>query len=844
MRTARNIKDSKDNEEDDTMKQSKIYSKEPHYYSDKLKNKIRKIRFVPAAVVDAPSGYGKTTAIRDFMEKEIPQGTPVYWFTAVEETPLTAFRRLCREIDKIDSKAGRRLLKMELPNAATIGEASDALRSIRCEHEAYLVIDNFQFIQDALLTDFFSALLEHGGEGLHIVIITQMLKRDMLARITGQGILRITSADLRLSAEDINRYYSLTGVYITGETLEEVARYTEGWIIAVYLQLCAYKETGTFSDKPGILSLMEHLAWVHLTQEQKTFLLRMSPFEIFTMQQACNLTGCETLPEYAIEALESPFIRCEQNQRRYEMHSILAEMLAVKRKERGYQFERECLLSAGDLCRSEGRTLEALGYYWRIKDYARMLSLDLSTVISEEVGGIPFSELASDIAENCPNHIKKGNLLSMLQVAWALYTAGMNKLFDTLMKELHIMIKEKNGEAASYLLGEWMLLSSFMEFPDLERMTDILRQAEPLFNGKSSGVILRNTPWCFGSYCPLAQFHLKYGEADKEADKLEEYIALFSKLTNGHGSGADVLYRAELAFHRGNLSEAEILSYKAVFLAESKQQCIVHFGAALLLADVALFRADTAGWQHAIHSMERAASYPSQNAFVVRSVLDITRGVLFTELENTADVADWIRNGEFSERLLLPRMVEDALLVHMNYLMHMGEFTRLAGIIQALKPHINTASPFSEMLLLILEAVANIKLGNRDKAEMLVDQAIKRVLSDRLIFPLASYSWVLNELPDKIIRNKYPEILNQFNEIKERFASGWERLHKDMIANELPPDLTSREYEVAKLAAEGLRNSEIAEKLVVSECTVRAHLRTIFRKLDIDRRAKLAEKLK
>jgi LuxR family maltose regulon positive regulatory protein len=46
------------------------------------------------------------------------------------------------------------------------------------------------------------------------------------------------------------------------------------------------------------------------------------------------------------------------------------------------------------------------------------------------------------------------------------------------------------------------------------------------------------------------------------------------------------------------------------------------------------------------------------------------------------------------------------------------------------------------------------------------------------------------------------------------------------------------------MAAAGLRNSEIAEKLVIAESTVRAHMRAIFQKLHIDRRARLAEKLK
>ena len=90
----------------------------------------------------------------------------------------------------------------------------------------------------------------------------------------------------------------------------------------------------------------------------------------------------------------------------------------------------------------------------------------------------------------------------------------------------------------------------------------------------------------------------------------------------------------------------------------------------------------------------------------------------------------------------------------------------------------------------------------------------------------------------------YPALLDKFSAVRQRFSGGWSTLREALFSGELPPDLTEREYEVAKLAAEGLRNSEIAEKLVVTESTVRTHLRTIFQKLQIDRRARLAEKLK
>jgi DNA-binding NarL/FixJ family response regulator len=50
-------------------------------------------------------------------------------------------------------------------------------------------------------------------------------------------------------------------------------------------------------------------------------------------------------------------------------------------------------------------------------------------------------------------------------------------------------------------------------------------------------------------------------------------------------------------------------------------------------------------------------------------------------------------------------------------------------------------------------------------------------------------------------------------------------------------DLTAREVEVLALVAEGLTDAEVAERLVVSIRTVHAHLRSIYRKLDIHSRS-------
>jgi two-component system, NarL family, nitrate/nitrite response regulator NarL len=51
--------------------------------------------------------------------------------------------------------------------------------------------------------------------------------------------------------------------------------------------------------------------------------------------------------------------------------------------------------------------------------------------------------------------------------------------------------------------------------------------------------------------------------------------------------------------------------------------------------------------------------------------------------------------------------------------------------------------------------------------------------------------------------------------------------------------LTEREREVIQLIGEGLRNKEIAERLVISEATVRNHLTSIFAKVGVNDRFEL-----
>ena len=52
--------------------------------------------------------------------------------------------------------------------------------------------------------------------------------------------------------------------------------------------------------------------------------------------------------------------------------------------------------------------------------------------------------------------------------------------------------------------------------------------------------------------------------------------------------------------------------------------------------------------------------------------------------------------------------------------------------------------------------------------------------------------------------------------------------------------LSDREREVLSLLADGMRNREIAERLVISEATVKTHVRHVLEKLRLRNRAEAA----
>jgi len=139
-----------------------------------------------------------------------------------------------------------------------------------------------------------------------------------------------------------------------------------------------------------------------------------------------------------------------------------------------------------------------------------------------------------------------------------------------------------------------------------------------------------------------------------------------------------------------------------------------------------------------------------------------------------------------------------------------------------------------------LEAIGEIKKENPD-ARILI---LTSFAEDDKVFPAIRFGAMGYLLKD----SSPDDLLKAIRDVYQGESSLHPAIARKLI-NELnqPPDLppttdplTEREADILKLVAQGLTNQEIANKLILSEWTVRTHVRNILDKLHLANRTQAA----
>ncbi|MDO4545677.1 MAG: LuxR C-terminal-related transcriptional regulator [Bacillota bacterium] len=311
---------------------------------------------------------------------------------------------------------------------------------------------------------------------------------------------------------------------------------------------------------------------------------------------------------------------------------------------------------------------------------------------------------------------------------------------------------------------------------------------------------------------------------------------------------AHALFDAQLAYHRGEIDRAYSI---AAHLPELTDNPTVRIGAGMMEAYCSMYNGDMSQWMDARdHILSARDAGEEQRELAEVSVAIVSSGIF----EHTL-FPEWFQRGRFD---ILPADSHPAVrYCYAQYL--------FSVCYEAVRKRSETPSPHDifhtfpqiceilisqtradgailpEIYLCLLCAAGYHTIGEDDLATEHIDRAIELALPDRLYAPLAEKRSGLDFLLDERLELIDKAALNQVRALNKRLMEGWTALHNQVLDRSVCGDLTTNERQVAKLAAHGLTNQQISQRLHVSTSAVKQTMRTIMEKTGAVSRAEIAK---
>jgi LuxR family maltose regulon positive regulatory protein len=837
-------------------------------------------------LISAPAGYGKSTLAAEWVAQV---DRPVAWLS-LEEADDEALRFWTYFLAALQSlkpglgaESAAALAAGQLPpQEALLGELVNGLSAL--EQPCLCVLDDFHHIQDPAVLNLLQGLLAHQPPQFHLALVTREDPPLPLARLRAQRLLTdVRLAELRFSSSEIEQFlHSVMGLELSAQQLAHLEERTEGWISGLQLAGLAMQSAAASSGRDAVAKLIESLSGGHrfflayLTEEVlklqpvevQDFLLRTSILSKMTGELCEAVTG---MPAGAarLEAMLAAnlfIIPLDSEGSWYRYHHLFAELLSTQLRRHHAMELPELHQRASRWFEMQQMPSEALEHALAAGDYLHavdllekhawsLLNQGYVRKVEAWVGLIPPELLASS-----PR--------AYLDFAWMHMLRGGFRHVPPYLLQAEAAVRSLTPDAHETLnlQAECLALQSNLLQTQGDPAGSLQAAKQALQLASPDNVRVTGLAW------------LGYGAAQRTRGNFDEAFAALRQAVAASQRSGDVVtgmlavsHLTLMALQYGRLrlaAEVALQSLAHLEAAGGPLPPIVGAGyGALGQIYYEWNRLDEAR-QHLLEGI-RLGAYSGHNASVIYSKTTLARlhqaeGDLEAAvrlLEEAAALFErgapgWVRPGLLAcqvrlrlaqgdlaaaEALLLQsgvaagdEITHQTDAIHLAWLRLMSARKDAAALALAQRLRASAQAGHRDgTLLQTLVLGALIQAGKPEAARSWLEPALDlarqesywRVLLDEGA-PLAA---LLQRLGETSLLALFPGVVSA------------ERRSVDAPEQRLQPliePLSERELEVLRLLAAGLTYDEIAEKLVVSLNTVRFHVKSIYGKLGVDKRAR------
>ncbi len=817
---------------------AKQYNTKNLYFPTRIKRALERITEHPLTIIEAPLGYGKTTAVREYLRNA---GVDMLWQGIYDSSAAGFWNGFALLFGEFDKDRSQSLAHLRFPeDTRSMREAVKLIRDIKLPGKTVLVIDDYHHINTPYVNSFIEHLAENHINDLHIVLTARIAKFQRLEELELKGCLyHITKETFELMPFEIMAYYKTCGITLSDSEAKQLYADTEGWISALYLIMLEYAVKGSYTPTVSIYKLIEKAVYVPLADDIKEFLLTMCIFDSFTLKQVVYMLGKEDAGRFLDElTVSNSFVRYDSRLKTYHIHTLFTAFLKEVLERTEVSHQKRLYGKAARWFMENGDYPSARRYYYECGDFDGIL-------LTLEAGG-SYDYTASDkellikYMSECPLEIRSRRHSALLSYAMHLFVHKELELFHETCDQLSAGIDSDEGldpGMRNRLLGEFELLLGFAEFNDLKKMSARHKKAWQLLNQPVS-IYDTGINSTFGSPSVLSLYYRESGRLDEHIRDIKEAMPHFSRLTKGQGSGAEYAMEAECYFNQGDFENAEISAQKALLKAQAGNDENIVFSAQYFQILISFMRGNLSRVIELMNKMHEVMGKSKEDNFI--HTVEICEGCIYAFLDQKDRIPERLLEVDLGKPQLRFPAYPFYNVMYGRMLLIKGEYLKLIG---SAEHFISICSVFSNLLgyiyTYIYLAAAYRKIFREEEALSNLRKALEIAMPDKQYMLFAENCDYIEPILKKIAADgSYREDISAILALYKIFRRSKEQMIK-MYFTEEKPKLTNRETEIARLAAEGMTNREIGRQLFISANTVKMTLKSIYSKLSINSRALL-----
>lgn len=846
-------------------------------------------------LLQAPAGFGKSTTMAQCLEYFEHEGIATAWLN-LEEADNDIQRLLTCILAAISgfTKKGSGNLDSVDPINHHKDQALDVVSQLAsCESSFVLFLDDFERIHEPAALGLIREIIDHLPDSGRLVIGSRNRPELGLGRLRARGmLLEIGTELMRFTVEETSQYLtSARHLLLSQEDLARIHTKTEGWVAALWLASLALENHPAPADFIGGFSgeywaIAEYLAEDVLAQQPsqvRAFLLRTSILR-YLSAPLCNALLPDMDSDSLLNLLNEANIflqPVEGEERQYRYHSLFADFLSAQ-LERQFPQEVPNLHHAASVWfEANNRPVPAISHALDSHDYQRALNL-LKRHGEELLSQGRMRLLARWFNAIPPARLSEYPLLQAIHV-WALCSTcnpqiAMDLLHQTglehstdpkvrphvrALRTFLLCIMDDFEQANAYgrdaleklpntdlfthgtlvncVAHSYSVLGKFQKARHLlDEARDVNDVCENAFNSmyaesveglidlqegrqRQAGARFRlavtmthtNKTFSFNGVSGNAFAGILHAYTVYESNDLAmatRLLNVYAPLARNIGLSDHVILGdvmlARIAFHKGDIDKAFQILAKLELTGHQRHLPRVVATARLQRAQLMLLQGNEGA---AKVELERADDRPTWER--------VKRLHLLANDVDTSQIG-WLRWEAF---------VGDVERASKELTVLIGEAKDQSRHRRALKLRLFKAIVLyrkQQLTEALSELEKILRIGCREGyIRMFLDEGpylgtlVARLQADMLERKVDRREPLFAEYLQKVVRGFGPAMLTVYPSADE------------MQSHLLDP-LTPKEIRVLKLLAEGLSNSAMAEKLFVSDSTVRTHLRNINSKLN------------